>query len=103
MKYLKLNTQLNNDKYIIIINGKSFTAKQITFSNIKEWFTVNYYTIKQIDNNQLIIKKCYYDVPKNAIRFNKKNKSLSIVTYLKAGKYYVELEETEDELIINLK
>jgi hypothetical protein len=92
----------SKDDYIRIINGKSFTSKHLTVCNIKEWFTTEYYTIKQIDN-EIIIKKCYYDIPKNAIKLNRLNNILSIVTYLEAGKYYVDLEKTEDKLIIILK
>lgn len=84
---------------ISVYDGRKDRYRQIESSS--RWFDdEEYYVIKDDEDGCLTIKKCYMEIPKNAIKFSK-TRRFHFVSQLPKGTFCFDEEESnEDELVI---
>lgn len=74
------------DRYRAIYSGSS-------------WFDGVEYFVFEDDGYCLVIKKCYMEIPKKAMKFTK-HRNFQFVSEIPLGTYEFDEESNEDELII---
>ena len=100
MKQDSTNTQLLKhivSDSITVSDGVRPNEKSIHSSS--KWFTEEYYTIND-DGECLTITKCYMEIPKTAYKFSKSKNFRSLYLDIPNGKYNIDKDSTEDELVI---
>lgn len=90
-------SEIGTNDYVTIAQGRGYSNKFIYVKNI-EWFDCEYYTVRDTDF-ELIIKKCGLDVPKHAVKLSV-NWSMTTVSDIACGKYFINTEESTDEELI---
>ncbi len=80
----------------ITVSNATKGRKQVHSNS--NWFTEEYYTIKD-DGQCLLIKKHYLEIPKNAIKL-RGNNSFGITSDIDLGRFEFDEESTEDELVV---
>ena len=78
--------------------GKRENYKQIYVC--EEWSKgCDYFTLQEY-YDKLIIKKCYLDIPRNALKLSKPNNLISYQSYIESGRLYADLQESDEDTLV---
>jgi len=99
-----VNQHINKyPKESITVLEHSYSPRYRRLYSKSEFFDTGEYFVIEQDEDCLIIKKCYMEIPTSAMRINKHSSSIACVSQLAFGTYTFDEEETnEDQLVIYL-